>query len=129
MAYDRAPSFWFSLNTSYDHGHYEVVLPLVTLPSHHLVVPAGCRVASCHPLIVPPSCQLAAPACCCIASPHPLIALPSRRLVPPAGCRFASRRPSLCHRLDHCRWRTSQNWINIEVSRNKLISTLNYGIY
>jgi len=85
MAYDRAPSFWFSLNTSYDHGHYEVVLPLVTLPSHHLVVPAGCR--------------------------------------------FASRRPSLCHRLDHCRWRTSQNWINIEVSRNKLISTLNYGIY
>jgi len=74
-------------------------LPLVVPPSFHLIVPAGCRIASCHHLIVTPSRQLIAPACCCIASPHPLIALPSRHLVPPAGCRIASCRPLLRHPL------------------------------
>ena len=70
----NAKSFWFSLNTSYDHGHhlasqfrldpedYKVVSPLVALPSCHLVVPAGCCIASCH-------------------------------LVAQAGCRIVSRRP------------------------------------
>jgi len=76
-----------------DPEDYEVVSTLVVPPSRHLVVPAGCRIASCRPLIVPPSRQLVAPACCCIASPHPLIALPSRRLFPPAGCPIASRCP------------------------------------
>jgi len=66
------------------------VSPLVAPPSRHLVLPAGCRIASCRPLIVPPSRQLVAPACCHIASPLPLIALPSRHLVVPAGCRIAS---------------------------------------
>ena len=63
------------------------------LPSCHLVVPAGCRIATCCPLVVPPSHQLVAPACCCITSPRPFVALPSRHLVAPAGCRIASRRP------------------------------------
>ena len=100
-----AQSFWFTLDTSYDHGchlascfrldpdEYKVVLPLVAPPWCCLVVPAGCRIASWCPLIVPPSHPLVAPAGCHIASPHPLIALPSRRLVAPAGCRIASRRP------------------------------------
>ena len=99
-----APSLWFVLNTSYSHGrhlanrfrldpeNYEVVSLLVAPPSHHLVVPAGCHIASCHPLIVPPSRQLVVPVCCHIASPCPLIALPSRHLVVPAGCRIASCR-------------------------------------
>jgi len=65
-------------------------LPLVAPTSCHLVVPAGCCIASCHPLIVPPSRQLVAPACCCITSPCPLIALPSHCLVTPAGCCIAS---------------------------------------
>jgi hypothetical protein len=68
------------------------VSPLVTPPSHHLVMPAGCRIASCRPLIVLPSRQLVVPACCYIASPCPLIALPSHRLVMPAGCCIASCR-------------------------------------
>ena len=101
----RAPSFWFSLNTSYNHGHhlvslfhlnpedYEVVSPLAAPPSRHLVVPAGCRIASCCPLIVPPFCHLVAQACCCIASPCPLMVLPSRRLVAPPGCCIAYRHP------------------------------------
>ena len=75
-----------------DPEDYEVVSPLIAPPSHHLVVPAGCRIASCRPLIVPPSCQLVMPACCYIASPGPLIALPSRCLVMPAGCCIASCR-------------------------------------
>ena len=62
-----AQSFWFSLDSSYGHGchlenrfrlepnDYEVVLPLVAPPWCRLVVPAGCRIASCRPLIVPPS--------------------------------------------------------------------------
>ena len=67
--------------------------PLIAPPSCHLIVPAGCRIATCRPLIVPPSHQLVAPACCCITSPRPFVALPSRHLVAPAGCRIASRRP------------------------------------
>jgi len=100
----RAPSFWFLVNTSYGHGrHLCQFIPFgpgrlqgcVTSrrAACHLVVPAGCRIASCRPLIVPPSSQLVAIACCCITSPHPLIALPFRRLVPPAGCRIASCHP------------------------------------
>ena len=98
-------SFWFTLDTSYNHGchlanrfcldpdEYEVVLPLVAPPWCHLVVSAGCRIFSCRPLIVPPSRQLISPAGCRIASHRSLIALPSCRLVVPAGCRIASRRP------------------------------------
>jgi hypothetical protein len=98
-------SFWFTLDTSYNHGchlanrfrlerkDYEVVSPLVALPWCRLVVPAGCCIASCHPLIAPPSCRLVAPAGCRIASCRPLIALPSSRHVAPAGCRIVSRRP------------------------------------
>jgi hypothetical protein len=120
----NAKSFWFLLNTSYDHGRHlastfrldpeddEVVSPLVAPPSRHLVVPAGCRIVSCHPLIVPPShclvaqagcciasrrplvvspsCPLVAPACCHIASPHPLVVPPTRPLIVPTGCCIAS---------------------------------------
>ncbi len=64
-------SFWFTLDTSYNHGchlanrfrlnpgEYEVVLPLVVPPWCRLIMPAGCRIVSCRPLIVPPSRQLA----------------------------------------------------------------------
>ncbi len=59
--------------------------PLIAPPSRHLVAPAGCCIVSHHPLVVPPSHPLAAPACCCINSPRPLVAphffLSSRRLV------------------------------------------------
>ena len=58
-----------------------------------LVMPAGCRIASCRPLIAPPSRCLVAPAGCHIASCRPLIALPSHRLVAPAGCCIASHHP------------------------------------
>ena len=97
-----AQSFWFSLNTSYDHGchlascfcldpdKYEVVSPLVAPTWCRLVVPSGCRIVSCRPLIAPHSLRLIAPAGGHIASRRPLIALPSRRLVTPAGCRIAS---------------------------------------
>jgi hypothetical protein len=100
-----AQSFWFSFDTSYDHGchlascfhldpdEYEVVSPLVTPSWCHLVVPAGCHIASCRPLIVPPSRRLVAPAGCRIASRCPLIALPSRHLVMPAGCCIDARCP------------------------------------
>ena len=66
---------------------------LVAPPWCHLVVPAGCPIASCRPLIAPPSLLLVAPAGCRFAYRHPLIALPYHCLVVPAGCRFASRRP------------------------------------
>ena len=100
-----AQSFWFTLDTSYDHGchlasrfhldpeEYEVVSPLVAPPSSRLVVPAGCRIASCRPLIVSPSRRLVAPAGYCIVSRHPLVAPPSRPLVAPACCRINSPRP------------------------------------
>jgi len=100
-----AQSFWFLLNMSYNHGchltnrfhldpnEYEVVLPLVPPPWCHLVMPAGCRIASCRPLIAPPSRCLVTPAGCPIASRHPLIALPSCHLVVPAGCRISFCRP------------------------------------
>ena len=35
-------------------------------PRCPLVVPAGCRIASCHPLIAPPSRHLITPAGCCM---------------------------------------------------------------
>ncbi len=73
-----------------DLKDYEVVSPLVSLPWCHLVMPAGCRIASCRPLIAPPSHHLVVPAGCCIASCRPLIALPSCCLVVPAGCCIAS---------------------------------------
>jgi hypothetical protein len=100
-----AQSFWFTLNTSYDHGchlasrfrldpeDYEVVLPLVAPPSSRLIVPAGCRIASCRPLIASPFRRLVTPAGCRIASHHPLVAPPSRSLVAPACCRISSPRP------------------------------------
>jgi hypothetical protein len=92
----KAQLFWFTLNTSYDHGchlasrfclepeDYKVVSPLVTPPSSSLVVPAGCRITSCCPLIASPSRRLVAPAGCRIASRHPLVAPPSRPIVVPA---------------------------------------------
>ncbi len=82
-----------------DLKDYKVVSPLVALPWCHLVVPAGCRIASCSPFIVPPSRCLVAPAGCCIASCHPLIALPSCHLVAPAGCFIASHHPLIAHTL------------------------------
>ena len=108
-----AQSFWFLLNTCYNYGchltnrfrldpnEYKVVLPLITMPWCRLVVPAGCRIASCRPLIVPPSCRLVAPAGCRIASRCPLIAQPSRCLVAPAGCRIASHFPLIAP-PSHC---------------------------
>ncbi len=93
---------WFMLNTSYDHGchlasqfclepnNYKVVLPLVVPSSCHLVVSAGCHIASCCPLIAPPSFCLVAPAGCCIASCHPLIAPPSCPLFSLACCHIAA---------------------------------------
>ena len=66
---------------------------LVTPPWCHLVVPAGCPIASCHPLIVPPSLLLVAPAGCHFASCHPLSALPYCCLVAPADCCIASPCP------------------------------------
>jgi hypothetical protein len=98
-------SFWFTLNTSYNHGchlasrfhldlkDYKVVSPLVMPPWCHLVTPAGCCIASCRPLVAPPSHRLVASAGCCIASRSPLIALPSRCLVAPAGSCIASPHP------------------------------------
>ena len=98
-------SFWFTLDTSYNHGchfanrfhldpkDYEVVPPLVVTPWCRLVMPAGCCIASCHLLIAMPSHRLVVPAGCCIVSCCPLTALPSRCLVTPAGCHIASRRP------------------------------------
>jgi len=107
------PSFWFSLNTSYDHDRhlasrfrldpddYGVVSPFVAPPSRRLVVPAGCHIAFHCPLIAMPSCCLVTPADCCIASHHPLIALPSCHFFVPAGCRIASCSPLVvppsCH--------------------------------
>ena len=84
-----AQSLWFTLNTSYNHGHhlacrYSVLTrktmrlcrlslcrPLV---SRRLVVPAGYQIASHRPLVVLPSCPLITPACCHITSPCPLVA-------------------------------------------------------
>ena len=92
----NAQLFWFTLNTSYDHGclhtsqfhldpeDYEVVLPLVATPSRLFVVPAGCCIASCCPLIAPLSCRLVVPAGCCVASCRPLLVPPSRPLTVPA---------------------------------------------
>jgi len=54
--------------------HASLLLRLIALPSHRLVAPAGCHIASRRPLVAPPSCQLVAPACCRITSPHPLVA-------------------------------------------------------
>jgi hypothetical protein len=126
----KAQSFWFMLNKSYDHGchlasqfrldgkDYEVVSPLVAPPWCPLVMPAGCRIASCRPLIALPSSRLVAPA---VALPlavlslrHPLVnssrqlvdaspllvlslrpAPPSRPLVALAGCCVASRHTAL----------------------------------
>jgi len=48
--------------------------PLIALPSRHLVTPAGCHIASCRLLVASPSPQLVAPACCHITSPCPLVA-------------------------------------------------------
>ena len=92
----NAQLFWFTLNTSYDHGclhasrfrldpeDYEVVLPLVATPSRLFVVPAGCCIASCCPLIAPLSCRLVVPAGCCVASCRLLVVPPSRPLTAPA---------------------------------------------
>jgi hypothetical protein len=103
--FSSAQLFWFLLNTSYDHGchlarsfrldpdEYEVVSPLVAPPWCHLVLPAGCRIASCRPLIAQPSRCLVAPAGCHIASHCPLIAPPSCQLVAPACSCIASPRP------------------------------------
>jgi len=88
--------------------------PLTAPPSHHLIVPSGCCVASCRavvlssrrPLTAPPSSCLIAQAGCCVtshcaaisssrrtalsSSRHPLTVLPSRRLIAQAGCCLAS---------------------------------------
>jgi len=106
-----ASSFWFSLNSSYDHEfhlsqrfgmppHYDYVCLLVAAnltKSHRLIVPAGCCIASCRPLIARPSRHLVASAGCCIASCHPLVAPPFHPLVAQACCCIASP-PLLLHR-------------------------------
>ena len=57
-------------------------------PSHCLVTPAGCRIASRCPLVVPPTCQLVAPGlivslsrCRVVSSSRRLVVSSSRRLV------------------------------------------------
>jgi hypothetical protein len=69
---------------------FHPALLVVTSPSHHLDVAAGCRISSRHPLVAPPSRHLIALAACCIASCCPLVASPSRLLIMPAGCCVAS---------------------------------------
>ena len=101
----------------------QLVVASIALPSHCLVAPACCCIASRHPLIVPPSCQLVAPACCHIASPRPLVApraalssshcagwllhrlSPRRPLVISLSCRAASCclvAPAGCHAIISC---------------------------
>ena len=109
-----------------DPADYEVVAPLVAPPSCRLVVPAGCRIASCCPLIAPPSfCRLSRclsthrplvilSSCCaashCLVAPagyhiiiscRPPVAPPSRPLIVLAGCCVASPCAALwlLHRL------------------------------
>ncbi len=90
-------SFWFTINTSYNHGchltnrfclepnDYEVVSPLIAPPSCHLDAPAGCRIASRRPLVALPSRSLVVPTGCHIASPCPLVVPPTHPVVVPAG--------------------------------------------
>ena len=74
----------------------QLIVASIALPSHCLVAPAGCCIASCHPLVVPPSCQLVAPGCCRIASPRPLV-------VPRATLSSSRRAGWLLHCLLPCR--------------------------
>ena len=73
--------------------------PLIAPPSPSLVVSAGCRIASCRPLIVPPFPLLVAPAGCHIASCCPIIAPPSRQLIALACCRVTSPYPLVAPRV------------------------------
>ena len=79
----NAQLFWFSLNTSYNHGRHPA--------SRFWLDPEDYKVVS--PLVMPPSLRLIVPAGSCIASHHPLIAMPSPCLVAPAGCHNTSCRP------------------------------------
>ena len=106
-------SFWFTIDTSYNHGchltnrfclepnDYEVVSPLIAPPSRRLDAPAGCRIASRRPLIALPSRPLVVPTGCHIASPYPHVVPPTHPVVVPAGCCVASRHAALSssHRL------------------------------
>jgi hypothetical protein len=79
--------------------------PLIALPSHRLVLPAGCRLASRRPLVAPPSRQLIMPACCRVAPPRPLIvpgaALSSSRRAGWLLRRLSTHRP-LVVSSSHC---------------------------
>ena len=72
-------SFWFTLDTIYNHGCHianrfrldpndcKVASPLVALPWCRLVMPASCCIPSCHPLIAPPPCRP------CLVASHQLV--------------------------------------------------------
>jgi hypothetical protein len=104
----KAQSFWFSLDTSYDHGcylanrfrldpeEYEALLIVagvvykIWLASKSRPRPACCHIASPRPLVAPPTHPLVAPAGCCV---HHLST--RRPLVVSSSCRAASRFVSL----------------------------------
>jgi hypothetical protein len=126
-------SFWFTLDTSYNHGcylanqfcldpeDYKVVSPLVAPPWCCFVMPAGCRIASWlvvpslrRPLVVLSRQLVVALPLVVLSLCHPLVnsllqrvvasplivlllrpAPPSHPLVAPAGCCVASRRAAL----------------------------------
>jgi hypothetical protein len=105
----KAQSFWFSLDTSYDHGcylanqfcldpeEYEALLIVagvvykIWLASKSRPQPAYCHIASPRPLVAPPTHPLVAPAGCCVrrlSTCRPLVVLSSCR----AASRFVSSR-------------------------------------
>jgi len=76
----------------------QLVVASVVLPSHCLVAPAGCPIASRCPLVVPSSRQLVAPACCRITSPRPLV-VPRAALSSSRRTGWLLRRLLMCHPL------------------------------
>jgi hypothetical protein len=109
-----APSFWFTLNTSYDHpppSRPLVLLSLccpLTVSSHWLVVASPLIVpSSCHPLTPLLSCCLALAGCCvnsCRAAllssrrppPCPLVVLSLHCPLIISLCRLVVASPSHC---------------------------------
>ena len=93
----KAQSFWFMLNTSYDHGCH-LANRFRLDPEEYEALRASHR---CWPGVVYKiwlaSISRLRPACCHIALSHrPLVAPPTRPLVAPAGCfvrRLSTRRP------------------------------------